>query len=98
VTRMWPITLVALTAFITTVMIEAVYFAVHAGRWLFDGSEFSFDWTRPLPAAGVATTVVLLVGFLAARLMHLSSTDAPAEFAVKQPVDYRERRAKLRSA
>ena len=96
--RLWPITLVILTAFITTVMIEAAYFAVHAGRWIFDGSEFSFDWTRPLPAAGIATTAVLLVGFLAARLMSLSSADAPAEFAVKQPVDYRNRRTNLKSA
>lgn len=65
--------LVVLTAFITTVVIEAMYFVCHLWRCLFDGSALSFSWTEPLPVAGLSTVAVLLVGILAARLMRLAS-------------------------
>src|SRR5271169_4677627 len=62
VTRLLPVALVGLTALITTVMIEAIYFACHLWQWIFDGAALSFSWIEPLPAAGLATTIVLIVG------------------------------------
>jgi hypothetical protein len=71
-----PTILVGLTAFITTVVVEAIYFVCHLWRCLFDGSTLSFSWVEPLPAAGISAGAVLLVGFIAARLMsHASGND-----------------------
>jgi hypothetical protein len=67
---------VVLTAFITTVVTEAMYFVCHLWRCLFDGSALSFSWTEPLPVAGLSTVSVLLVAILAARLMRRASEDA----------------------
>jgi hypothetical protein len=64
-TPLLPIILVGLTAFITTVVIEAMYFVCHLWRCLFDGSALSFGWTEPLPVAGLSTVAVLLVAILA---------------------------------
>jgi hypothetical protein len=72
-TGLLPIVLVGLTAFITTVVIEAMYFVCHLWRYLFDGSALSFSWTEPLAVAGLSTVAVLLVAILAARLMSLAS-------------------------
>ena len=69
------ILIVGLTALIPTVMVEAVYFVCHLWRCFFDGSALSFSWIEPLPAAGISTGAVLLVGFFAARLMSRSSED-----------------------
>ena len=70
-----PAILIGLTAFITTAEVEAVYLLCHLWRRLFDGSALAFSWIEPLPAAGISTGAVLLVGFFAARLMSRSSED-----------------------
>ena len=67
--------LMGLTAFITTVVVEAVYFVCHLWRCLFDGSALSFSWVEPLPAAGIYTSVVLLMGFITGRLMSRASEE-----------------------
>ena len=72
-TALLPTILVGLTAFITTVVIEAIYFVCHLLRCQFDGSALLFSWTEPLPVAGLSTVAVLLVAILAARLMSLAS-------------------------
>src|SRR5258708_2465814 len=90
-----PIILVGLTAFITTVVIEAMYFDCHLWRCLFDGSALSFSWTEPLPVAGLSTVAVLLVAILAARLMRHASEDALDPFTVKQTADNKARQANL---
>ena len=64
-----------LTAFITTVVVEAVYFVCHLWRYLFDGSALSFSCVEPLPAAGIYTSVVLLMGFITGRLMSRASEE-----------------------
>ena len=84
-----------LTAFITTVVVEAIYFVCHLLRCLLDGSALSFSWTEPLPVAGLSTLAVLLVVILAARLMRLASKDAPDPFEVKQTADNNARQANL---
>jgi hypothetical protein len=94
-TPLLPIILVGLTAFITTVVVEAIYFVCHLWRCLFDGSALSFSWTEPLPVAGLSSIAVLLVAILAARLMRHASKDAPNPFAVKQTADNNARQANL---
>ena len=76
-----------LTAFITSVMVEAVYFFCHLWRCLFDGASLSFSWVEALPAAGISTSVVLLVGFFTARLMSRASEDDPDSFDVRETAD-----------
>jgi hypothetical protein len=87
--------LVGLIAFITTVMIEAMYFVCHLWRCLFDGSALSFSWTEPLPVAGLSTVAVLLGAILAARFMSLASEDSLEPFTVKQTADNNARQANL---
>jgi hypothetical protein len=94
-TALLPTILVGLTAFITTVVIEAIYFVCHLLRCQFDGSALLFSWTEPLPVAGLSTVAVLLAAILAARLMRLASEDAPEPFAVKQTADNNTRQANL---
>ena len=74
-TLLLPAILIGLTAFITTMVVEAVYLVCHLWRCLFDGSALSFSWIEPLPAAGISTAAVLVVAFFAARLMSRSSED-----------------------
>ena len=76
-----------LTAVITTVFAEAVYFLSHLWRCLFDGTALSFSWVEPLPAAGISTGVVLVVGLITARLMSPASWDDRGSIDVRSPVD-----------
>jgi hypothetical protein len=92
-TPLLPIILLGLTAFITTVVVEAIYFVCHLWRCLFDGAALSFSWTEPLPVAALSTVAVLLMGFLAARLMSLASEDALDPFAAHQRADDNGRQA-----
>jgi hypothetical protein len=69
------IIVMALTALITTAMVEGAYFACHLWRRLFDCSAISFSWVEPLPATGISTAAVLLVGFVTARLMSRASRE-----------------------
>ena len=97
-TRLWPTVFVGLTAFITTVMIEACYFIFHLLRSAFDLSAMSFDWIEPLPVAGLCTTAVLLVGFFVGRVISLSSEQTLDDCAVEQPTVFGGQQTNLKSA
>src|SRR5262249_19207188 len=89
VTRAMPALLVGLTALVTGAMI-------HAGFglwWVLENHLFragaAYDWTGALAASGTATTIVLIVGLLARRLVatdRSSAALAPALSAGTVPV------------
>ena len=83
-----------LTAFITTVMVEATYFVCHLWQYLFDGSALTFSWVEPLPAAGISACAVLLVGLVTAQLMSPASWDDRGSIDVGSSVDSANFRAR----
>lgn len=74
-TKYLPAVLVGLTALVTTVLV----FAVYAVLWLFhsvsqvDGP--AFDWRMASAVSGIATMVVLAMGWVVHRLV--ASKDGP---------------------
>jgi hypothetical protein len=69
VTKVLPVILVAVTALITTAIVEAFYALFYVWHVAFGGTPPSYDWAGSLSVSGIATAVVLLAGVFAQRLL-----------------------------
>jgi hypothetical protein len=98
VTRLLALALVVLTALVTIAMAELACLAGALWTSVGGGSDLSFDWIAPLPAAGIFTAAVLVVGFLVSRFMGVAGTDLGDEVVAKQLVRIDEPPRRLRSA
>jgi hypothetical protein len=69
VTKVLPVVLVAVTALITTAIVEAFYALLYLWHAASGSTPSSYDWAGSLSVSGIATAAVLLVGVLAQRLL-----------------------------
>ncbi len=66
---MLPVILVAVTALITTAIVEAIYSLFYLWHYAFGSAPPSHDWAGSLSVSGIATAIVLLAGVFAQRLL-----------------------------
>jgi hypothetical protein len=69
VTKVLPVVLVAVTALITTAIVEAFYALFYLWQAAFGSTPPTYDWATPLSISGIATAAVLLAGVFAQRLL-----------------------------
>jgi hypothetical protein len=81
VTRVLPVALVALTALITTVIVQTVYGVLYLWQYLFEAATRPYDWAGSLCVSGAATAVVLIAGLVARRLTMRITDRQPAGLA-----------------
>jgi hypothetical protein len=69
VTKVLPVILVAVTALITTAIIEAFYALFYLWQTAFGSPPPSYDLAGSLSVSGIATAAVLLAGVFAQRFL-----------------------------
>jgi hypothetical protein len=89
VTKVLPVILVAVTALITTAIVEAFYALFYFWHVAFGSAPPSYDWASSLSVSGIATAVVLLAGVVAQRLLAGRSIELASGRDVQHAVDAR---------
>jgi hypothetical protein len=89
VTHALPAILVGLTALVASGLVHAGYAIWWLSQSLFHANAASYDWAGALAVSGTATTIVLIVGLVARRLVAGNTSPVETTVAPKAAVPAR---------